>query len=84
VFDALGLPEGIAQATTPDPARRLVTAGHAVQAMGLTGLGFVTHQRSLGPHVFPPKPLARRIAPGLPARHRTDATRGRALATLSA
>jgi len=36
---ALGIPAVIARATKPDPARRMVTAGHAVTAMVRTGLG---------------------------------------------
>jgi hypothetical protein len=37
--EELGIAEVIEQATQHDPERRIVTAGHAVKAMGLNGLG---------------------------------------------
>ena len=61
---------------------RIVTAGHAVKAMVLNGLGFLNHQLSLVPHFFQHKPLARLIAPGIQASHLHDDTLGRALDTL--
>jgi len=63
---------------------RIVTAGHAVKAMVLNGLGFVHQQRYLVPHFFHNKPLSRLIAPGMQAGHLNDATLGRALDTLYA
>src|SRR5262245_20224256 len=78
MFEELGLAEVLDQATKQDPAMRIVTAGHAVQAMVLNGLGFVNQQLDLVPHCFQNKPLARLSAPGIQAGHRNDDTRGRA------
>jgi transposase len=83
MLDALGLTEFIDKATQQDPEMRLVTAGHAVKAMGLNGLGFSNQPLYLVPRFFQPKPLSRRSAPGIQARHLTDDTRGRTLDTLS-
>jgi transposase len=82
MFEALGSTEVIAQATQHNPETRMVTAGHAVTAMVLNGLGFLHQPRSLVPHFFQHKPLARLIAPGMQASHRNEDTRGRALDTL--
>jgi transposase len=80
--EALGLTEVIERATQHDPAMRIVTAGHAVKAMVLNGLGFLTHQLDLVPHFFQPKPLSRLIAPGMQAGHRNEDTLGRTRDTL--
>jgi transposase len=80
----LGITEVIDKATRQDPARRMVTAGHAVTAMVLNGLGCVNQPRSLVPHFFPNKPRSRLIAPGMQASHLNDDPRGRALETLYA
>ena len=82
MFEELGIAEVIDQATQQDPAMRLVTAGHAVKAMVLNGLGFVHPQLSLVPHFLQHKPLSRLIAPGIQAHHLNDDTLGRALDTL--
>src|SRR5262245_53553521 len=82
MFEALGLTEVIDKATQQDPAMRIVTAGHAVKAMVLNGLGFINQQLSLVPHFFQHKPLSRLIAPGIQASHLNDDTLGRALDTL--
>lgn len=82
MFEELGLVEVIDQATKQDPAMRMVTAGHAVKAMVLNGLGFVNQQLYLVPHFFQNKPTSRLIAPAIQARHLNDDTRGRALDTL--
>jgi hypothetical protein len=39
MFEALGITDVLERATQHDPAMRIVTAGHAVKAMGLNGLG---------------------------------------------
>jgi len=52
MFEELGIAEVIDQATKQDPAMRMVTAGHAVKAMALNGLGFVNQQLDLVPHFF--------------------------------
>ena len=78
----LGITEVIDQATQQDPAMRIVTAGHAVKAMVLNGLGFLNQQLYLVPHFFQHKPISRLIAPGMQASHLNDDTLGRALDTL--
>src|SRR5215217_7335686 len=82
MFEELGITEVINKATQQDPAMRIVTAGHAVKAMVLNGLGFIHQQLSLVPHVFQNKPISRLIAPGIQASHLNDDTLGRALDTL--
>jgi transposase len=82
MFEALGITAVIDQATQHNPAMRIVTAGHAVKAMVLNGLGFLTHQRSLVPHFFQNKPISRLLAPGIEASQLNDDTLGRALDTL--
>jgi hypothetical protein len=47
MFEELGITEVINKATQQDPAMRIVTAGHAVKAMVLHGLGFIHQQLSL-------------------------------------
>jgi transposase len=60
----------------------MVTAGQAVKAMVLNGLGFVTQQLYLVPHFFHNKPTSCLIAPAIEASHLHDDTLGRALDTL--
>jgi transposase len=82
MFDELSIAEVIDKATQQDPAMRLVTAGQAVKAMVLNGLGFVNQQLYLVPHFFQNKPTSRLIAPAIKASHLNDDTLGRALDTL--
>jgi transposase len=82
MFEELGITEVIDQATKQDPEMRIVTAGHAVKAMVLNGLGFINQQLYLVPHFFQNKPISRLIAPGIQASHLNDDTLGRALDTL--
>jgi len=82
MFEELGITEVIDQATQQDPAMRIVTAGHAVKAMVLNGLGFLNQPLYLVPHFFQHKPISRLIAPGIQASHLHDDTLGRALDTL--
>src|SRR5438128_9327769 len=82
MFDELGIAEVIDKATQQNPEMRLVTAGHAVKAMALNGLGFVNQQLYLVPHFFQNKPTSRLIAPAIQASHLNDDTLGRALDTL--
>lgn len=84
MFEELGIAANIDHATKQDPAMRIVTAGHAVKAMVLNGLGFVNHQLYLVPHFFRNKPTSRLIAPASTASHLNDDTLGRALDTLYA
>src|SRR5262245_13834899 len=65
MFEELGITEVIDQATQQDPEMRIVTAGHAVKAMVLNGLGFINQQLYLVPHFFQNKPISRLIAPGI-------------------
>ena len=82
MFEELGIAEVIDKATKQDPEMRMVTAGHAVKAMVLNGLGFVNQQLYLVPHFFQNKPTSRLIAPAIKASHLNDDTLGRALDTL--
>ena len=82
MFEELGITEVIDKATQQDPEMRIVTAGHAVKAMVLNGLGFINQQLYLVPHFFQHKPISRLIAPGIQASHLNDDTLGRALDTL--
>jgi transposase len=84
MFEELGITEVIDKATQQDPELRIVTAGHAVKAMVLNGLGFINQQLYLVPHFFQNKPLSRLLAPGIQASHLNDDTLGRALDTLYA
>jgi hypothetical protein len=63
------------------PARRMGTAGTAVQARGSPGLGVVKQPRALVPHVFQQTPTARLLAAGRDARPRHADTWGRAVET---
>jgi transposase len=82
MFEELSITEGIDTATKQDPEMRIVTAGQAVKAMVLNGLGFVNHQLYLVPHFFQNKPPSRLLAPAIQAKHLNDDTLGRALDTL--
>src|SRR5262245_54071313 len=82
MFEELGITEVIDRATKQDPEMRIVTAGHAVKAMVLNGLGFINQPLYLVPHFFQNKPISRLIAPGIQASHLNDDTLGRALDTL--
>ena len=83
MFDDLGIAEVVDKATQQNPAMRLVTAGQAVTAMVLNGLGFVNQQLSLVPHFFQKKPTSRLLAPAIKASHLHDDTLRRALETFS-
>src|SRR4029434_3499785 len=82
MFEELGITEVIDKATQQDPAMRIVTAGHAVKAMVLNGLGFINQQLYLVPHFFQHKPISCLIDTGIQASHLNDDTLGRALDTL--
>lgn len=79
MFDELGIGEVIDQATQHNPEMRTVTAGHAVKAMVLNGLGCVNQPWYLGPRFFQEKPISRLLAPCLiDAKHLPDEALGRA------
>jgi transposase len=84
MFEELGITDVIDRATKQEPGMRMVTAGHAVKAMVLNGLGFLNQQLYLVPHFFQNKPISRLIAPGIQASHLNDDTLGRTLDTLYA
>ena len=81
MFDELCLGAVIDQASRQTPETRLVTAGNAVKAMVLNGLGVVNRQLDLVPRFFQNNPTHRLIAPGIEAQHRNDDALGRALDT---
>src|SRR4051812_6901022 len=82
MFDELGIGDAIDRATQQNPERRDLTAGEAVKAMGLNGLGFIHQALSLVPRCFQNKPTSRLLSPRVaPAPLNADA-RGRALDTL--
>lgn len=59
MFEELGIAEVIDEATAQNPEMRIVTAGQAVKAMVLNGLGVVNQQLYLVPHFFQNKPTPR-------------------------
>src|SRR5215813_13080553 len=84
MFEELGITEVIDRATQQDPEMRIVTAGHAVKAMVLNGLGFVNQALYLVPRFFQNKPTSRLIAPRVTPAQLNDDALGRALDTLYA
>jgi DNA-binding transcriptional LysR family regulator len=79
MFDELGIGEVMDHATQQNPERRIVTAGHAVKAMVLNGLGFVNPPLYLVPRFFQDKPIARLLTPCvIEAKPLNDDTLGRA------
>ncbi len=82
MFDELGLGDVIDRATQQNPAMRDLTAGEAVKAMGLNGLGFVNHALYLVPKFFYNKPTARLVSPRVTPAQLNDDALGRALDTL--
>lgn len=63
MFDELGIGDVIDQATQQDPQTRDLTAGEAVKAMVLNGLGFVNQALYLVPLFFHHKPTYRLVSP---------------------
>src|SRR2546422_9762717 len=82
MFDELGIGDVLDHATHHNPAMRDLTVGEAVKAMGLNGLGFVSHALSLVPRLFQHKPTSRLIAPRVAPAQLNDDALGRALDTL--
>jgi hypothetical protein len=83
LFDERGSGEGIDQATQQKPARRLVTAGHAVHALVRHGLSVMTQPLYLVPRLFQDQLTARRFPPAWSAAtHRNAEALGRAVETL--
>jgi transposase len=82
IFEELGITEVIDKAIQQDPDMRIVTAGHAVKAVVLNGLGFLKQPLYFVPCFFQHKPLSRLIAPGMQAHRLNDDTLGHTLETL--
>jgi transposase len=80
--EELGIGEVIDHATQQNPEMRLVTAGQAVKAMVLNGLGFVNQQLYLVPHFFQNKPTSRLLGAAITPAQLNDDTLGRAFDTL--
>ena len=79
MFDELGIGEVIDHATQQNPEMRIVTAGQAVKAMVLNGLGCVNQPLYLVPRFFQDKPSARLLAPCvIEAKPLNDEALGRA------
>jgi transposase len=79
LFDARGMGDGIDQATPQNPARRDLTVGEAVKAMGLNGLGLIQPTLYLVPRFFQKKPTSRLMAPRVIPAPLNDEALGRAL-----
>ena len=82
MFDALGMGDVSAQATHQHPDMRDLTAGEAVKAMGLNGLGLINQALSLVPRFCQHQPTSRLMAPRVAPHQRNEDARGRALDTL--
>src|SRR5918996_1660634 len=82
MFDELGIGDVIDHATQQDPEKRDLTAGEAVKAMVLNGLGFINQALYLVPRFFQNKPTSRLISPRVAAKQLNDDALGRALETL--
>ena len=82
MFDELGIGDVIDQATQQDPEKRDLTAGEAVKAMVLNGLGFINQALYLVPRFFQNKPTYRLISPRVAPAQLNDDALGRALDTL--
>ena len=62
MFDELGIGDVIDHATHQNPEMRDLTAGEAVKAMVLNGLGFINQALYLVPRFFQHKPTSRLIS----------------------
>jgi transposase len=82
MYDEFGIGDVIDRTTQQRPEMRLVTAGRAVKAMVLNGLGFVNQTLYLMPQFFHHQLTSRLIAPGIAPEHLHDDALGRALDTL--
>jgi Domain of unknown function (DUF4277) len=84
MVDALGMGDGVDNATPQTPAMRDLTVGEAVDAMVLKGLGCANHALDLVPRVFEHTPTSRLMAPRVPPTPLHAEALGRALDTLDA
>ena len=81
-FDALAMGDVIDHATQQTPARRDLTVGDAVTAMGLNGLGCITQALDLVPRGCQHQPTARLMSPRVVPGPLNEDALGRAFATL--
>jgi transposase len=84
MFDALGMGDVIDHATPHHPARRDLTVGEALNAMGRKGLGWMNQALYLVPRCFQHTPTYRLLSPRMVPAQLNDDARGRALETLYA
>jgi|SRR5215467_965416 len=82
MFDELGIGEVIDRVTQQNPERRDLTAGEAVKAMVLNGLGFINQALYLVPKFFQNKPTYRLISSRVTPEQLNDDALGRVLDTL--
>src|SRR6266446_4888166 len=82
MFDELGIGDVIDRATQQNPEMRDLTAGEAVKAMVLNGLGFINQALYLVPRFFQNKPTYRLLSPRVAPEQLPDDALGRALDTL--
>lgn len=82
MFDELGIGDVIDRTTQQNPEMRDLTAGEAVKAMVLNGLGFINQALYLVPKFFQNKPTSRLIGPRVTPAQLNDDALGRALDTL--
>lgn len=78
MFDELGIGKVVDANIPPDP-QRIVSAGQALKAMVLNGLGFAQRRLYLTPEFFLNKPVEQLISKGIKAEHLNDDSLGRAL-----
>jgi transposase len=79
MFDELGIAEIINKNIEQDVSQRIVSAGQAMKAMVLNGLGFSQRRLYLTPHFFSNKPVEHLLGTGIKAEHLNDDTLGQAL-----
>lgn len=78
MFDELGIGKVIDANIPPDP-QQIVSAGQALKAMVLNGLGFAQRRLYLTPEFFANKPVEQLLGTGIKAEHLNDDSLGRAL-----
>jgi transposase len=78
MFDELGISK-VVDANIPRDPQRIVSAGQALKAMVLNGLGFAQRRLYLTPEFFTNKPVEALIGKGIQAKHLNDDSLGRAL-----
>jgi transposase len=79
MFDELGIGDVIDQTTQQNPEIRDLTAGEAVKAMVLNGLGFINQALYLVSRFFHNQPTSRLVSPRVRPAQLNDDTLGRAL-----